>query len=400
MSQTGARKKIPQVSNNDTASNLERQLEAVRKHVENTAPTSLLAPTSLGSHSPASANVQTPRCPDNVTQTPVPESLLENLLTLQKKMFRVIEKQANDQEILVQQIIILKNKVESLTGNVSEIPNIKSDLVEIHSTFAEVDAEQAQMQTQLNEISGACVRNEDLQENIEQCIDRKLPALAEAAGPQLQPAPISLQTPDQTAISRFVSRAQDLYYLRTVEIRGFHSQIFEQMKQDVTRHPRYWASRALSTDQVEHLVFTARRIKFFWPTPLRAGSLRLTFDSISEARRALTRLAGTRNSLREQGSDFRLDYYQLTPVRFQRDRTDLYNLLKHARAENRVKNFSFVVVGDRLCSVVRVRSDAQGPYQTRLVTLTDGRRAFDDFIKIQNLSSSSELPDRNGTVWE
>ena len=118
------------MSNNDTASNLERQLEAVRKHVENTAPTSLLAPTSLGSHSPASANVQTPRCPDNVTQTPVPESLLENLLTLQKKMFRVIEKQANDQEILVQQIIILKNKVESLTGNVSEIPNIKSDAVE------------------------------------------------------------------------------------------------------------------------------------------------------------------------------------------------------------------------------------------------------------------------------
>ena len=160
MSQTGARKKIPQVSNNDTASSLERQLEAVRKHVENTAPTSLLAPTS---HSPVSANVQTPRCPDNVTQTPVPESLLENLLTLKKKMFRVIEKQANDQEILVQQIIILKNKVESLTGNVSEIPNIKSDLVEIHSTFAEVDAEQAQMQTQLNEISGACVRNEDLQ---------------------------------------------------------------------------------------------------------------------------------------------------------------------------------------------------------------------------------------------
>ena len=83
-----------------------------------------------------------------------------------------------------------------------------------------------------------------------------------------------------------------------------------------------------------------------------------------------------------------------------RDRTDLYNLLKQARAENRVKNFSFVVVGDRLCSVVRVRSDAQGPYQTRLVTLTDGRRAFDDFIKIQNLSSSSELPDRNGPVWE
>ena len=153
--------------------------------------------------------------------------------------------------------------------------------------------------------------------------------------------------------------------------------------------PRHWAAKAMAQVQVGFLAHIARKVKFFWPDEGRAGSLRLTFDTMSGARRALTRVGGTRNHLRGMGSDTRLEYYQMTPPRFHRERIQLYNLLKTAKAQGIVWNFFFAVVGDRLCSIIRERGqNNQQTCVTRLVALRNG--SFDDFIIMQNHSSSSE----------
>ena len=161
------------------------------------------------------------------------------------------------------------------------------------------------------------------------------------------------------------------------------------MREDVTRPPRHWEAKAMAQDQVGYLAHIACKVKFFWPDEGQAGSLRLTFDSMSGAKRALTRLGATRNSLREMGSDTRLEYYQMTPPRFHKERIQLYNLLKTAKAQGSVQNFSFAVVGDCLCSIIRAKGQNNQPTcVTRLVALRNG--SFDDFIHMQNHSSSSE----------
>ena len=375
-----------------TASSLAHQLDAVSSLFEQSKLTET-APTPV----PASENVksQTPHY-----GAPVTRSQFE-------KMFHIVETQAR-------QIKVLTNKVEMLIGEVSEI---KESMTSVNDQFSEVDAEQCEMKAQI------------------QAIDHKLPA----TGPQLQAAP-SLQTPvipaiamgpqpqsapspqspvipaaltpapgpdhqaqaqlDHEEISRFQTncrRQEDLYYTRSIEIRGISDYWIEKMRDDPTRPPRYWAARCLTVDQTEHIVYTCRKVKFFLAEG-KPASLRLTFDSMSQARSALTRLAGCRNGLREQASDFRLEYFQMVPPRFKAQRTALYNVLKSQKAIGTVKNFSWIVVGDRLCSVIRARGQGtRTQFVTRLVTISpDSDTGYDDFIKTQNFATSSELPDRHG----
>ena len=379
----------------NTASRLEGQLEAVRKYVGDTFPTPTPARAS------ARLNSQTPASSQSLSR-----ELLETIVNSHTKLVHAVEKQAKEQLIMAQQIYKLQKRVETMTNvQSSEIPNIKDSLEEITDTFCDIDGAQNEIRAQLGDLARSCVKREDMQANIEQTLEMNYPYLSEAARPQLQYAP-SLQpsvTPaqgvqdnaqlDHAEISRFQTncrRDEDLYYLRTIEIRNFQSQIFDRMREDVTRPPRHWARKALAQDCVGFLAHLARKVKFFWPDEGRAGSLRLTFDTMSGARRALTRIRAARNSLREMDSDTRLEYYQMTPPRFHRERIQLYNLLKTAKAQGTVWNFSFAVVGDRLCSIIRARGQPnQQTCVTRLVALRDG--SFDDFIHMQNHSSSSEL---------
>ena len=380
----------------NTASRLEGQLEAVRKHVGETVPN----PTPARAF--ARLNSQTPDASQSHSRE---HMLLETIVNSHTKLVLAMERQAKEQLIMAQQIFKLQERVETLTNvQTSEIPNIKDSLEEITDTFHEVDEATNEIRGQLGDLSRSCVKREDIQANIEDTLEMKYPHLSEAARPHLQYAP-SLQptvTPaqgvqdnaqlDLAEILRFQTncrREEDLYYLRTIEIRNFQSQIFERMREDVTRPLRHWEAKAMAQDQVGYLAHIACKVNFFWPDEGRAGSLRLIFDSMSGARRALTRLRGTRNSLREMGSGIRLEYYQMTSPRFHRERIQLYNLLKTAKAQGIVKNFSFAVVGDRLCIIIRARGqNNQQTCVTRLVALQNV--SFDDFIIMQNHSSSSE----------
>ena len=159
----------------------------------------------------------------------------------------------------------------------SEIPNIKDSLEEITDTFHEVDETTNEIRAQLGDLARSCVKREDIQANIEQTLEMNYPYLSEAARPQLQYAP-SLQpsvTPaqgvqdnaqfDHAEISRFQTncrREEDLYYLRTIEIRNFQSQIFDRRREDVTRPPRHWAAKALAQDQVGYLAHIACKVNF------------------------------------------------------------------------------------------------------------------------------------------
>ena len=111
----------------------------------------------------------------------------------------------------------------------------------------------------------------------------------------------------QITTNTHIHHEEDLYHLRTIEIRGFQSQKFDRMREDVTRPPCHWAAKAMAQDQLGYLAHIARKVKFWPDEEGRAASLMLTFDSMSGARQALTRLGGARNSLREMGSDFRLE---------------------------------------------------------------------------------------------
>ena len=71
----------------------------------------------------------------------------------------------------------------------------------------------------------------------------------------------------------------------------------------------------------------------------------------------------------------------------------MYRLISAERKRGRVKNFYFLVARNRLCSLIKVRSEVEGPrrrndrqYDTRLVTLSGD--SYDDFIKIQHEEDS------------
>ena len=116
-------------------------------------------------------------------------------------------------------------------------------------------------------------------------------------------------------------RDEDLYYLRTVEVRGFLSATYDLMVQDPTNSPYHWAKKILCRDANQGIIDKARSVKFFPPQGGRGPSFRITYDSIGEARRALVRVGASRNELRTMQSDLHLSYYQLTPPRFHKDKT-------------------------------------------------------------------------------
>ena len=377
----------------NTASRLDGQLEAVRKYVGDTLPTPTPARASARLYS------QTPASSQSLSR-----ELLETIVNSHTKLVHAVEKQAKEQLIMAQQIYKLQKRVETMTNvQSSEIPNIKDSLEEITDTFCDIDGAQNEIRAQLGDLARSCVKREDMQANIEQTLEMNYPYLSEAARPHLSlqyapghqssvPPAQSVQDiaqPDHAEISRFQNnckREVDLYYLRTIEIKGFGSKIFERMQEDVTRSPRHWAAKIMAQDNAACLAYSARKVKFFWPDTGRAASLRLTYDSMSEVRQALTRLGGARNSLRGTGPDTRLEFYQLTPPRFHRNRIQLYNLLKSEKAQGNVKNFSFLVVDERLCSVIRARQDNQ--FVTRLVAFHNG--FYDDLLKIQNSENGSD----------
>merc|ERR1712110_128974 len=165
------------------------------------------------------------------------------------------------------------------------------------------------------------------------------------------------------------------------------------MVQDPTKSPYHWAKKILCRDANQGIIDRARSVKFFPPQGGRGPSFRITYDSIGEARRALVRVGASRNELRTMQSDLHLSYYQLTPPRFHKDKTKLYSLISAERKRGRVKNFYFLVARNRLCSLIKVRSEVEGPrrrndrqYDTRLVTLSGD--SYDDLNKIQHEAES------------
>ena len=196
-------------------------------------------------------------------------------------------------------------------------------------------------------------------------------------------------------------RDEDLYYLRTIEVRGFSSEVFDQMIEDPTKSPYHWAKNLLQHDKNEGIIRRCRSVKFFrGGEGGRGPSFRATFDSIGEARRALTQAGAARNELRSLSSDTVLSYYQLTPPRFWKEKKKLYGLISGARKRGFVKNFYFLVVRNKLCALMkvpvngglvttvpyRIRADYRGNlydarYKTRLVTLSGD--SYDDLIKVE-----------------
>ena len=201
-------------------------------------------------------------------------------------------------------------------------------------------------------------------------------------------------------------KEEDSYYLRTVEVRGFLSETYNRMTNDPTNSPYHWAKKILNLDATEGILCGCRMVKFFPPQEGRGPSFRMTYDSIGEMRRALVRVGGARNELRMKQSDLHLSYYQLTPPRFHKTKTALYKLISSERKRGRVKNFYFLVVRNKLCSLIKVpRSEPDPPrrdgrpqrntgrrFETRLVTLSGD--SYDDLIKIQNEEDylNSEAP--------
>ena len=132
--ETGARRKIISSRNDyntrddgvssdtselsNTASRLEGQLEAVRKYVGDTFPTSAPARAS------ARLNSQTPASSQSHSR-----ELLETIVNSHTKLVHAVEKQAKEQLTMAQQIFKLQKRVETLTNvQSSEIPNIKSTI--------------------------------------------------------------------------------------------------------------------------------------------------------------------------------------------------------------------------------------------------------------------------------
>ena len=195
-------------------------------------------------------------------------------------------------------------------------------------------------------------------------------------------------------------KEEDSYYLRTVEVRGFLSATYELMINDPTNSPYHWAKKILNLDATQGIISRCRMVKFFPPQEGRGPSFRMTYDSIGEMRRALVQVGGARNELRTMQSDLHLSYYQLTPPRFHKTKTALYKLISSERKRGRVKNFYFLVVRNKLCSLIKVpRSEPDPPrrdgrptrntgrrFETRLVTLSGD--SYDDFIKIQHEEDS------------
>ena len=175
----------------NTASRLEGQLEAVRKYVGDTFPTPTPACAS------ARLNSQTPASSQSLST-----ELLEKIVNSHTRLVQAMEKQANEQLIMAQQIYKLQKRVETLTNvQSSEFPNIKDSLEEISDTFHEVDETTNEIRAQLGDLARSCVKREDIQANIEQTLETKYPDLSGAARPQQLYAP-SLQL--QPRVSRIM----------------------------------------------------------------------------------------------------------------------------------------------------------------------------------------------------
>ena len=173
------------------------------------------------------------------------------------------------------------------------------------------------------------------------------------------------------------------------------------MIEDPTKSPYHWATKILSVDTTEGIICRCRSVKFFRGDGGRGPSIRITFDSIGEARRALIRAGGARNELRSQDSDTVLQYHQLSPPRFHRDKKKLYGLISAERKRGLVKNFYFLVVRNKLCALMKVPANGgvvttvphrirPGPggnlfearFKTRLVTLSGD--SYDDLIAVEH----------------
>ena len=64
-------------------------------------------------------------------------------------------------------------------------------------------------------------------------------------------------------------RDEDLYYLRTVEVRGFPSATYDLMIQDPIKSPYQWAKKILCLDANQGILIRARSVKFFPPVFLK-----------------------------------------------------------------------------------------------------------------------------------
>ena len=160
---------------------------------------------------------------------------------------------------------------------------------------------------------------------------------ASAVGPgQARAGPnMELGQSEQTQrISWKTRREEDLYYLRTIEVRGFYSEIFDRMIEDPTKSPYHWATKILSVDTTEGIIRRCRSVKFFRGDGGQGPSIRITFDSIGKARRALIQAGGARNELRNQDSDTVLQYHQLSPPDFTQTRKNYTDLLAQKEKED------------------------------------------------------------------
>ena len=179
-------------------------------------------------------------------------------------------------------------------------------------------------------------------------------------------------------------RDEDNYYLRTVEVRGFR---FPQMLQQPEKTPYQHARNILSIDQTEGILSKCQ-VKFFGSETGRKASLRITYDSVGEARRALVRVGTSRNTLRSLSSDLQYEYFQMYPPRFRKTQEKLYKIISAERKRGNIRNFHFVVISETLCALIKIPVPVQQgrsryqKYKTRLVTLCGDSESYDDYVKI------------------
>ena len=155
--------------------------------------------------------------------------------------------------------------------------------------------------------------------------------------------PMNGLTEDEVSkIRKSMNISEDVYYLNTVSIKNFHADA--EMREGES--PRSFAKRMLAVDATEGIVMDAKNVTVTLTNQSRA--IRLTFPGPWQTRRALARVGAAANELRGRDSALVLTYQQLTPPRFGETRKKLNEILMAKKRDNEISSFSFMMVRDIL----------------------------------------------------
>ena len=123
----------------------------------------------------------------------------------------------------------------------------------------------------------------------------------------------------------------DQYYLATISVKGFHRNEVQG------KSPRKAAVAVLETINAQQILSTAKLIS------VKEHSIRITFDSIVEMKRALAIAGGCIALIRRQGANTGLKFSQLTPPRFSHQRLNLFLQAKNQKNAGNIKYWHFAV---------------------------------------------------------